>query len=377
MKKTILISIVASSMLFATNVDNLTVDQTSSVTGSTTTGATVNQAQTNIDTLGGATSDVDNIAIKQTNAIRNGSTIGGTVEGSVTVNQGETTIDNSTISDLGLDSDNVIDGSTIDGLLSQVDQGSFITTESNGTDSTAGDVDIDADNTISGSGIHNSTVKQSYTSLENGAQVSGLDLRQVNTINNESDITNSTVKQATTTVNGSSLDGLTSTWGSTTNTNTMSGVTATNISNLVQNDIEVRNGSDVTNIRNGSKNNLTGSTADNSDIIQNSILVDNSKVTNLRQYRENDITNIIATDSNLTQNIVSITNNSDVTDLSSSTISRNVMNNFTTTNSILSQNDVEIDDSTVNHLHAIQNNIIDGTNSNSALIAQGKTIITN
>jgi len=205
MKRTILISIVASGMLFATSVNNVNVDETSSVdTTSNITNATVNQAQINVDTMGGTSSTVDDVNIEQTNRITQ-STVDNYSEGLVEVNQGETTIENSKISNLGLKSINTINnGSTINGN-SQVDQGSFITNESNATDSTADDVDIDATNTIDNATITESAVKQSYTTLDS-SNVNDMTQVVTNDITNGTTVTNgSTLLQAKTEIDDSQV----------------------------------------------------------------------------------------------------------------------------------------------------------------------------
>ncbi|SFV70087.1 hypothetical protein MNB_SV-13-523 [hydrothermal vent metagenome] len=209
MKKTILISIVASGMLFATTIDNLNINETSGVdTASTIINATVNQAQVNVDAMGGTISDVDDVNIEQTNSISQ-STVGDG-EGTVEVNQGETTINNSIISNLGLKSTNTIsNGSTINGYMSQVDQGGFIATDSNGTDSTADDVDIDATNSIDDATITNSTVKQSYTTFDSST-VNDMTQVVTNDITNGTSVTNySTLLQAKTEIDNSQVTTLT------------------------------------------------------------------------------------------------------------------------------------------------------------------------
>jgi len=184
MKQTILISIVASSSILfaATSVDGVTIEQSSSITASTTIGGIVNQAQTNIDATEGSSSKINRLDITQTNAIKNGSIISGTVADPVIINQGKTTITNSKISKLSLHSNNVIDSSTINGNMSQVNQGNFIITDSNATDSTIGDIDIYTKNTIGGSSsVANSTIIQA-TTIVTSSDINDLSSTQTNTI---------------------------------------------------------------------------------------------------------------------------------------------------------------------------------------------------
>jgi len=387
-RKIILISVVASSMLFATTVDNLTTDQTSNIDGSSiTSGAQVNQAQTNIDVLYGTTSDVDDVTITQTsvgNLISDSTINGGGSEVTAIVEQGVVYIENSKVSDVGLDSDNRIQGTTITGI-SYVGQSLLTISDSNSTDSTANDVDILADNAINGSTtITDSLVLQSSTRLTDGSTVSGLDLIQDNTITDESSITASSATQASTTVNNSTLENLSSVWGYGNDTNMISNATATNNTTLTQNSVEVKNGSTVKDVKNGATNWIQSITVDNSNLSQNVIGVDNSAVTDLKQYRLNDMTDITATNSSLTQNVTSITGSSTVRNLSSNTVSENNMQNITANGSSLSQNDIDISDhSTVTDSETIQTNTIDATMTNgsgddnvtNSTIAQGKILI--
>jgi len=296
MKKTIMVSLIASSMLFGLDVTGLNVQEDSSVDTSSTlkNGANVSQAETNIGEYEGTTK-VNNLEIIQTESgdpASGGNVITNSTITEAWVTQGLTDISDSIVDNITLESDSKISGTTISGFYTDVAQGSFIVNESNATGTVdATNVDITSTNSITDSTITDSTIKQSVTSLQSNAKVSGLDVMQTNTIN-KADITGSEVTQAYTKVTDATVIGLAST--QTNRINKVDGVDAniTGSSQIHQGDILIKksdNGS-LTTVTNLSQTNM------NNDIDQ--IIIKNSAILtqSVTDIADSTVTNLTMTD---------------------------------------------------------------------------------
>ena len=212
MRNAIFISTVTSTILLATNVTNLTVDNISKVDTSNIINARVNQGRTNIDTLGGTNSEVENINIQQKDGAGSGNIISNSTIGDggyVRIEQGATFINDSKVSDLELVSTNKIDSSTI--TDSRVGQGFLWISDSNITDSTANSININSNNKILNANIDNSNVLQSGTGVVSGSDIHNLNLKQTNNImasNGTSDINSSMVIQAGSLISSSYVENM-------------------------------------------------------------------------------------------------------------------------------------------------------------------------
>jgi len=396
MKKTIVISIVASAMLFGATVDNLTTDQTNKTIDSTVNNALVDQGTTAIT----GSADVDNLTIIQRGAttsdtgnLVDGVTVNGTDTDSTHIHQGLTTVADAKVNNVTIDSDSSINGGSIDGsgkvsqgetavsgsssVLANVEiqstntinnadiasttnnrfvvtQGTLIVNDSNATDVDVSNIDIKSDNLIdTGVSITDSTVKQSYTKLDSGAVVSGLNLNQENTIQTGGHIgNNSAVGQGITMIDeGSTVSGLTTGSASEATKNIVDGVNVGE-STVVQNYINIHGGSTVTDMS-------SSSVAPHDNTIQNSSINSNSKVS---------------------QNTYNIDGGSIVSGLSST--HENFISDMNINNSTVIQDAVDINNSTVTNLTINTHNELTGVTSigsdvNSSRIEQSVVLINN
>ena len=395
MKKIIILSVVASSMIFATTVNNIDDDVINNINSSSTNSNTlIYQGTIDIDRYGGSSSDVTNLTVKEANSpsdTRVGNKITGSTIDFSTIGQGAVVIDNSKVNNLGLESYNLIENSTVNSN-SLVHQGIFVSTDSNASDSVADDVNIESRNTIQSgsvgvaSSVSNSRVSQSYTELKNGADVKNLKLNQVNTIVNSTIGGDSNVSQADTTIDNSIVDNLSTKFGTTIghNFNVIGHSNIDTTSKVTQNYTKITNGSIVKNVENGGNiNDISQLISSNSNITQNRLMVDNSSLDNFKQRKDNQVYGVTTTGSLISQSDVSITSSSDAKDITSDTKSTNKIYNSTINGSIVSQNDIAIDNATVDRLHSIQTNTIDATTANgtsdsnvtNSHIKQGKFLI--
>ena len=384
MKKVIICSIIASSLLMSVEVNNLNIEQASqistdvSVIDSIGPDKGVHQAKTQIT---GSSTVVENLTITQ---IEDGNVINNetTIENAQVI-QGQTKIISSKVSDVGLDSDSKITNSQINN--STIWQSYFYAKDANSTDSTANDIDVQSTNIIDGVNINNyAGVGQGLTGFWNGAKVSGLDLRQKNTLNHESSVDGSILLQGYTVVHhNSELENLSSTWGYGINSNTVSGTSMKN-NYVLQNYVEINTDAIVKDISNGSSNLIKDSILEDTEVTQNGIGITSSNVDTIKQYRRNKIQNVDASnESRILQNTISIENAASVKNITSYTLTTNDMNNIEVSGSTLSQNEMNIVDATVDGIHAIQTNLINnaigsGTTDNnisSSSIIQGITMI--
>ncbi len=359
MKKTILISIIASATLFGATVNDLTTDQVNKVLNNAQiTGANINQGQVavsgsttsvvsyqhggtadgaNTNTIDGTSingdsaseatiqidqgglavsngADVSNSEDHSSSTIKDG-TITSSSTGSVTVKQADIEINGGTYSNMDIHSTNNITDAVIsasgEGNATLVTQATLKVSDANVSDSAdATNVDLTSTNTIKGGGeISNSTVKQSDTSITgSNTIVSGLDVTQSNTIDTTGSINNSTVTQATTSVSDSTLTNFTEDIN-----NTMTDISADNAV-LKQNDIVIKNGSNVNELTNTTdgdhRNTMNAITAtDGANLTQDTITIDGATIDTMSSTQENYMDAVTAHGTyNVKQSDISISN---------------------------------------------------------------------
>jgi len=378
MKKTIAISIVASTILFGAGASatNLSTDQVNEAKNSNMTNATVNQGTMDITD----TSTVTNYAHgghgsegANKNTI-DGTTINGASESLITIDQGRLKATNgTTVNNSNDHSKNIIENGTIDATASssitikqgdiEINGGTYDNMEVHSINNMT-DIDIDAsndvntivtqatlvvdanltggtgadytkiitENTINQGSILNSTVKQAHTEIKSGAKVYGLDIDQVNTITayngDYSDMNGSTVLQGVTKIDGANTD--------------------------------------VTNLKIDTRNNLNGVDTTSSFIVQNHTNIHSSSTVNgmtiTTTGQHNTIQNVDATDSQISQNTINMENGSSVTNFS--TTHNNIISNATLEGVHIGQDILDLNNSTLADGVAIQStNKIDNITS--------------
>jgi len=411
MKRTILISIIASTVVFGAAVDNFTTDIVNKAQGGSITSADVDQGKTLIK----GSADVDDLTITQrgdtadsTGNLLDSVTITGGVDGDgLKVNQGTTIVDNARVNGVTIDSDSAINGGTIN-AVGEVSQGKtevssggtlenvkiestntinsanisgnvnvsqasvLVNSDANASDSTADNTDIKSTNTIDeGVAIADSTVKQSSVEINgNGTDVSGLGINQTNTLQGEGEIQNSskTLQGIVKVDTGAKVNGLT-----TNVQNTMNNLSTDN-STAVQNHINIHSGSQVTNMSvdtiDDNHNTMSGVSLTNSQATQNTYnITNNSEVTNLSGKHNNIIQN--STMSNLTLN-------QDLVDINSSTVSGAIINSTNNINKVITdgannkinQAITVINNSTVTTPSITSDNTIDNVKLNGSEVIQ-------
>lgn len=144
---------------------------------------------------------VDNMIIESTNAINNGTTIKDYSD----VQQGTVDIQNSTVKNLKLNSLNDLKDVEVYGA--QIEQATLKINDSNASDSDANNIDINAKNTISGGLVDvESGVYQSETQFSSST-VDGLNLDQTDTLKN-TNIEESELSQSQTITDNSKLSNM-------------------------------------------------------------------------------------------------------------------------------------------------------------------------
>jgi len=144
---------------------------------------------------------VDNMIIESTNAINNGTTI----KDDSDVQQGTVDIQNSTVKNLKLNSLNDLKDVEVYGA--QIEQATLKINDSNASDSDANNIDINAKNTISGGLVDvESGVYQSETQFSSST-VDGLNLDQTDTLKN-TNIEESELSQSQTITDNSKLSNM-------------------------------------------------------------------------------------------------------------------------------------------------------------------------
>ena len=164
MKKVVIVSIITSSVLFSTSVDNMVASSTNTNDGTT---------------------------IKEHSDVQ----------------QGTVDIQNSTVKNLNINSLNILRDVEIYGA--EVEQATLKIDDSNASDSDANNVDIDTKNTISGGLIDvDSGVYQSTTEIVASSTVDGLNLKQKDKVD-ETTVEESELSQSWTMVKDSKLSNMT------------------------------------------------------------------------------------------------------------------------------------------------------------------------
>ncbi len=273
MKKTIMLSLIVSSLVMGANtVDNLVINQQNKITSdSTIDNATVDQGKTEI--LGA--SDVDDVTIIQ-NGTNNGnlienSDIVGSYTNNLSVVQGKVKIKNSSATNLTLRSENRI--KNVELLNSVIEQGSFTITDSNATDSDTNEVDIESINIVertsvdSGVDINATEIKQDVTLLSTGAITDNLKVNYLNKIT-DSSVESTKVHQGILKVDNSNVDALiVSDSDGAANKNTINAATIEGGS-VLQSSIYVYNQASVQNFKAKSTNLIDNSTSTDSTVSQ-------------------------------------------------------------------------------------------------------------
>ena len=164
MKKVVIVSIITSSVLFSTSVDNMVASSTNTNDGTT-------------------------------------------IEEHSDVQQGTVDIQNSTVKNLNINSLNILRDVEVYGA--EVEQATLKIDDSNASDSDANNVDIDTKNTISGGLIDvDSGVYQSTTEIVASSTVDGLNLKQKDKVD-ETTVEESELSQSWTMVKDSKLSNMT------------------------------------------------------------------------------------------------------------------------------------------------------------------------
>ncbi len=273
MKKTIMLSLIVSSLVMGANtVDNLVINQQNKITSdSTIDNATVDQGKSEI--LGA--SDVDDVTVMQ-NGTNNGnliedSDIVGSYTNNLSVVQGKVKIKNSSATNLTLRSENRI--KQVELLDSVIEQGSFTITDSNATDSDTNEVDIESINIVertsvdSGLDINATEIKQDVTLLSTGAITDNLKVNYLNKIT-DSSVESTKVHQGILKVDNSEVDTLfVSDTDGAANKNTINDATIEGGS-VLQSSIYVYNQASVQNFKAKSINLIDNSTSTNSTVSQ-------------------------------------------------------------------------------------------------------------
>jgi len=412
MKRTIFISIIASSIIFGANVNDLTTDIINKTQNSSITNANIEQGKTEIlhnstvDGLtvtqkgedGSAGNLIDNLTVNGTEInsidINQGTTSisdasvtqteinsisaidGGAVEGIGEISQGKTEVlSGGRVDKMNIESTNRINGADISGESSQflVSQGSVrVSNDANASDSSADNIDIKSNNLIeSGVSIADSSVKQSSVEIDGaGTFASGLNINQTNTIDGSSDIRDSSkalqgvVKVDT----GARVDGL-----STNVQNSMHNLSADN-SVAVQNHINIHSNSEVTNMdveTIGNHNLMTDTELYDSNVTQNTFnIVDSSSVSNLSSLHDNSINNSTLNSSSISQDLVDIS--SSTLDGTTTLISTNKIDNLDTTSNdnVVNQSVTVIKNTNLSDSSIVSNNEINNVSATSSEIAQ-------
>lgn len=333
MKKTIVISLIVSNMLFGAS--------------------TVTNMETNFKNTINGTSTIDNS----------------------TVNQGKTSITNGTVYDVELKSKTAEKGNSIKSTSltndSKVDQATFLV---NGTDdapvnvgvsdeSNTNDITVSSDNTIDSSKIDSSTVKQNYISVS-GSTVKSMNIEQTNSIDNLD--TDSDVPAGNNEPN-------------------------TKSSTISQGEFTFSDGATVTNLtQTGINNKITGSKTTDATMSQNSITVDNSKLTDFenKQLTGSSETNLIQNTTitgtpdedkaSIVQNSAKFLGGADVTAMT--TEQSNIVTGSGITNTHVLQGNIEVTGATIGQFdtkftNSISSATIDNSGDNTKTVEQGVLIV--
>lgn len=390
MKKTIAISIITSAMLFGATVTNLSTDQVNQVTGSTLDDVTLDQGKTAIS--GSANVDTLTITQRGATAAETGNsvtnlTINGNTSSTTLVSQGTTDVSNSTVHNVTIDSDSIINGGSVSGA-GELTQGKTAV----GGGSTLENVGIESTNTINNAAISASGSSEGFLVTQGTLSVSGdanasdatanlIDLSSTNIIDDGVSIADSRVEQALTQIDGS---GTTASGLNLLQENTLNGTgVITNGSIVLQAVTKIDTGADVHGLKTNVKNNMNSLNSDNSTVVQNHINIHTDSVVTDMDIstggtNHNTISNVSATDSTITQNTYNITNGSNINGITA--VHDNIISNSTFNGAHIGQDLVDINNSTLtapvafNSTNSITNMNVVGANNE---IHQAVTVINN
>ena len=389
MTKTIIISIVASAMLFGANSTDTTNNQDNHITGST--------LQSNIEVRQGE------INISGTNTVTNSVTLGGEVHkdslidnvtaDDANIAQGTIDISNSRVDGLSVNSDNKLLNVTISDELT-LKQGTVTITDANKTaapESDVSNVTFNSENNINSSGKIQGTgtvVSQGTLDVSNSKlQTAGIYIKNdiTGTLSIDGSATNPTkVTQGTTAI---SNDSTVTDYNVGTNegshlTNSMNNIEATNGATVMQNDAVISN-STVIGLSNVGSNTIDGTNISGGTATQNTIDIDSSTVNGMRVSQTNSIeVGSITTNQTIKQGDISIKNGSKVSELDvdyTNTVGSGFSMGGTTTveQGILKINDSNLSETSEASLIEITaTNTLDNTGLiNGGTIVQSKTSI--
>jgi len=269
MKKTILLSLVVTSLVTGANtVNNLTLQQKNEIT--TTSTIDSSEVHQGINLILGA-SDVDNVTIKQ-DGTNNGNLIENSdIIGTEIVIQGGVQISNSSVNELQLTSENRI--KNVELLNSEVYQGVFIIDDSNTTDTNADQTEVKSINIIEQStadtaiDINATEIRQSVIQLTTGAKTDNLEIQHLNKIT-EFSVEDGAVYQGILNVDDSEVDTLyVSDEDGAYNKNTVNNSIMEGGS-ILQSSIDISNQAIVQTLRSKSTNNIDGVILISSEISQ-------------------------------------------------------------------------------------------------------------
>lgn len=431
MKKLILISIVASSVLFASNVDELKIVQENEVERTEMNSAKVSQGETIL-----VDADIDNLKIKEK---KDGNAIKDTLintDGAVDVTdpgfdetpynhhkrdtvitQGRTIVIDGEVKDAKINSDSTIDDSTItafghdslaidqgftlvegagqelkdakiksDNTISDVEiegggqggtkikQANFLMLDEGGA-SEATDIKINTRNLITGGTIGQADIKQAVTELTDGAVAKKLDVEQHNIIRGNTEIQNySEISQGVTSVDNATISKLDQKV-----TNVIADVEGSSSaavdSKIKQADINVKSGSDVALVYEDHTNVIRDVQVEDSTLKQDTLLAKNdSYIRDFKQKADNSVIDVRAVDSKISQNSLRM---SDATLDGSPSVSlqKNVIKDSHLLNSRLAQASISIKESMVTDLVVSEKNRVHDSSFRNAVLTQGRLVI--
>ena len=222
MKKVVIVSIITSSVLFSTSVDNMVASSTNTNDGTT-------------------------------------------IEENSDVQQGTIDIQNSTVKNLNINSLNILRDVEVYGA--EVEQATLKIEDSNASDSDANNVDIDTKNTISGGLIDvDSGAYQSTTEIVASSTVDGLNLKQKDKVD-ETTVEESELSQSWTMVKDSKLLNMTQ--------NVKNSVLDTEMSalSLVEQSTTTIESSTVNNLTTTEDNEVDTATLEEAELTQGNIII--------------------------------------------------------------------------------------------------------
>jgi hypothetical protein len=433
MKKLIVMSMVASSILFAANVDGLKINQENEVERTEMNSAQVSQGETKIledaDVLdlsikekddGNLIDDaiinadgmvdvtdpgfddepynrknrdtiitqgktiivdgkVDDVKINSDSTITD-ATITSFGKDSLEIDQGFTLVEGhgQQLTDAKITSDNTISNVEIEGGNrdgTKIKQANFLMLDE-GDASKADDIEIDTTNVIDGGKIGQADIKQAVTQLTDGAVAENFNVKQHNNIEGDTEIQDySEISQGVTTINDATISKLDQTV-----TNIIADVKGDSSlavdSKIKQADINVQDDSDVALVYLDHTNTIRNAELQDSTITQDTLLaVDDSVVRNFKQQANNSVVNVTAEDSSIKQNALLISNSTLDGRDSSVSIQNNEIKDSHLLDSRLSQASILIKDSDVIDLSVSEDNKVHDSSLRNAVLTQGRLVI--